>query len=145
MWAVRIRDYVSPHLPTCPGSDALPVTKKLVMADVIDLPADQLSIALHVPATQATDARQIADLRITLVPGSVTWLVVNAQNEVVEAVCRVPKEPGAAPHPRPKDTILGLALPMSSISIARVVGSLEPIKPIWKPTVFVDKAGKNRR
>ena len=145
MWAVRIRDYVSPHLPTCPDSDALPVTKKPVMADVIDLPADQLAIALHIPATQATDARQIADLRITLVPGSVTWLVVNTQNEVVEAVCRVPKEPSTSTHPRPEDAISWPTLPVPLVTITRVVRGLKPAQLIRQPSVTVDKAGKDGR
>ena len=145
MWAVRIRDYVSPNLPTYPGSDALPVTKKLVMADVIDLPTDQLSFALHVPATQATDARQVANLRISFMPVQITFFELHAKHEVIEAVGGVSEEPRSSTHPRPEDAISWPTLPVPLVTITQVVRGLKPVQPIGQPSVIVDKAGKDRR
>ena len=136
---------VSPNLPASPEAHALPVAENLVVLDVVHLPADQLSVSLEIPLAKPTYATQIADRRITFVPPQVPFLIEKPQNKIVKAVGAVPEEPGAPAHPRPEESVTWPTQTVLSVTVAAVIGSLEPIEPIRKPTIFANETGKNRR
>ena len=121
------------------------MSKDFVVANVVNLEANQLAIALQVPLAQAADARQVANLRITFMPVQITSLVVNAQDEIVKSVGTIAEQPGTPTHPRPKDTILRPALPVAFVPITAVVWCLEPIEPLRQVSVLAYEAGKDRR
>lgn len=136
---------IAPNLPSCPSSDALPVAENPVMLDEVNLPTDELAVPFEIPLAQTAYASQIANFRISLVPPQIAFLVVKAQDEIVEAISAVPEEPGAPAHPRPEESVTWPTQTVLSVTVAAVIGSLEPIEPIRKPTIFANETGKNRR
>ena len=133
---------IAPNLPSCPSSDALPVAENPVMLDEVNLPTDELAVPFEIPLAQTAYASQIANFRISLVPPQVPFLIEKPQNKIVKAVGAVPEKPGRSSCPSPKKTVTRPTQPVLSVSVATVIWRLEPIEPIRKPTVFVDKAGK---